>query len=79
MSSSSAKLGARYQVVIPKDIRQALHLQPGDYLEVTVRDGQVVMTPRSSAAKRLFGKHREVWAGVDAVNYVRQERSAWRD
>lgn len=73
------KVGGRYQVVVPKEIREALKLKPGDYLDVQVIDGMVVMVPQPSYTSRLFGKHRDVWQGEDAVDYVRRERESWRD
>jgi AbrB family looped-hinge helix DNA binding protein len=74
-----SKVGGRYQVVVPKEIREALNLKPGDYLEVKLVDGAVVMIPQDSYTSRLFGKHQEVWQGEDAVAYVRRERESWRD
>ena len=73
------RVNKRYQVVITKEIREELNLKPGDYLEVKVVDGAVVMVPQTSYTSRLFGKHREVWQGEDAVAYVRRERESWRD
>lgn len=74
-----AKLGGRYQIVVPKDVRDALQLKPGDRLEVQVENGKVVMIPQVSHTSRLFGKHRELWQNTDAVDYVRNERDSWRD
>lgn len=76
---SMSKVGGRYQVVVPKEIREALNLKPGDYLEVTIVDGAVVMVPQVSHTLRLFGKHQDVWQGEDAVAHVRRERESWRD
>lgn len=73
------KVDKHYQVVIPKQIREALSLNPGDYLEVKVVDGAVVMVPQTSYTSRLFGKHQEVWQEEDAVVYVRRDRDSWRD
>lgn len=73
------KVDKRYQVAIPKQIREALILKPGDYLEVKVVDGAVVMVPQASYTARLFGKHQEVWQEEDAVVYVRRERESCRD
>lgn len=43
-------VGRRFQVVIPKEIRERLGLRPGDKLEVRIDAGQIVMyiLPRSS-------------------------------
>lgn len=78
-SVSKTKIGERYQVVVPKEIREAFNLKPGDYLEVKIVDGAVVMIPQTSYTSRFFGKHQEVWQGEDAVAYVRRERELWRD
>lgn len=75
----SAKLGDRYQIVIPKLVREALHLKAGDRLEIKIVDGTVVMVPQSSQTAKLFGKHREVWAEENAIDYVRNQRASWRD
>ena len=74
-----AKLGERYQIVVPKDVRESLKLKPGDRLEVRVEDGKVVMIPQLRYTSRLFGKHRTIWQDTDAVAYVRSERESWRD
>lgn len=41
-----SRLGQRRQVVIPKNICDALGLEIGDYLEVTRMKGTVVITPK---------------------------------
>ncbi|HEX7003121.1 MAG TPA: AbrB/MazE/SpoVT family DNA-binding domain-containing protein [Trueperaceae bacterium] len=76
---TSVKLGERYQVVVPKDARRALRLSPGDRLEVTVVGDTVVMRRQESATSRLFGQDEDVWQEVDVLDYVRGERTTWRD
>jgi len=41
-----SKITRNYQVSIPKDVRDALGLQEGDYVEVEERDGEIVMVPK---------------------------------
>jgi AbrB family looped-hinge helix DNA binding protein len=74
-----AKLGERFQVVIPKSVREGLSLKAGDRLEIQVVDGKVIMTPQLSYTDQLFGKYQEVWSDTDAVEYVRNVRESWRD
>jgi len=76
---SVTKVGEDHQIVMPKEIREALNLKPGDYLEIKVVDGAIMMVPQASYTSRLFGKHQSVWQGEDAVAYVRRERESWRD
>jgi AbrB family looped-hinge helix DNA binding protein len=40
------KVTRNYQVSIPKEIRDRLRIEEGDYIEVSERDGEIVMTPK---------------------------------
>ena len=73
-----AQLGEEYQVIIPHDVREALPLKPGDRLELKVENGRVIMILQASHTSRLFGKHRQLWQNMDAVEYIRSERESWR-
>lgn len=73
------RLSTKYQIVIPREVRQQLGLAAGDGLLVEVRGNTIVLVPRPrSYAKRLRGLHKEVWRNVDAAAYVREERKGWR-
>ena len=50
---AAVKIGVSRQVVIPKKIHDTLGLAPGDYLEVEVERGKVVMTPKALVDKPL--------------------------
>jgi len=43
---TASKLGQRRQVVIPREICEQLGLQVGDFVEVNLRGGVVVVTPK---------------------------------
>lgn len=47
------KIGASRQVVIPKKIHDRLGLTPGDYLEVELHGGRVVLTPKTFVDKQI--------------------------
>ncbi len=73
------EVGRKHQVVIPEGVRHRLKLRPGSQLVVEIRDGYLALIPESDdPAARLRGLHREVWEGVEATDYVRGEREAWR-
>ncbi|MGK7903852.1 MAG: AbrB/MazE/SpoVT family DNA-binding domain-containing protein [Hormoscilla sp.] len=78
-----AKVDEKYQITLPLDVREHLGLKTGDTLDVKIIDGALVMIPLSvptlSHTDRLYGKHRELWSGEDAVAYIRKERESWRD
>lgn len=42
-----SKLGQRRQVVIPKEICEQLGLREGDFVEVTINKGAVVIRPKT--------------------------------
>ncbi len=39
------------RVALPHSVRSKLRLRPGDPLEVTVRDGRIILTPRTRRGK----------------------------
>lgn len=43
----AVRIGRGRQVVIPKKIHDVLELKPGDFLDVELKDNQVVFTPKS--------------------------------
>lgn len=51
-----ATLTSKGQLVIPKDIREYLHLQPGDRLDFVIQDdGEVVLRPAVADVRELKG------------------------
>jgi AbrB family looped-hinge helix DNA binding protein len=73
-----AKVSSKYQIVIPKKVRETLGLQPGDRLLIATEGDKAVMRlcPRSYA-EHMRGLHKEVWQGIDATKYVSEERKSW--
>jgi AbrB family looped-hinge helix DNA binding protein len=45
-SATVSRIGQRRQVVIPKRVFEALQLQEGDFVEVTVERGRLAMRPK---------------------------------
>ena len=74
----SVKVSSRYQIVVPRIVRERLNIKSGDRLLVDVQDGLLILLPQpQDYAARLAGLHREVWAGVDITAYLDEERDAW--
>ncbi len=48
---SAVKIGASRQVIIPKKVYEMLGLSTGDYLDVTVKDGSLLMSPKTLVDK----------------------------
>ncbi|MBI4770185.1 MAG: AbrB/MazE/SpoVT family DNA-binding domain-containing protein [Chloroflexi bacterium] len=79
MATITARISSKNQIVLPREVRQVLRVEPGDSLVFVVRNGGVVVLPRPrnfTAAMR--GLHRELWAGLDASEWLREERAEWQ-
>jgi len=50
---SAVKIGASRQVIIPKKVYEELGLAAGDYLDVTVQDGSLLMSPKTLVDKPM--------------------------
>jgi AbrB family looped-hinge helix DNA binding protein len=46
-----ATISSKYQVVIPKPIRDRLHLKPGQKLTVIEKDNMLILIPSASLAQ----------------------------
>ncbi len=55
MIRKEVELGANARVVIPLEVRQALHCQTGDKIIFLVTDAGVQLTTRQALAERLHG------------------------
>jgi len=76
--SESVRLSSKYQVVIPKGIRERLKLEKGDELTVGLQGENIVMRVRpESFAGYTLGLHEDIWRDVDPTEYVEGERSRW--
>ena len=78
MVAISAQVSDKYQVVIPREVRQKLNLQPRDTLLFLIDGDTVIIRPRpNSFTATLRGLHQQVWADVDVDEWLNQERSTW--
>ena len=76
MQAITARMSAKYQVVIPKPVREALHLRPQDVLLFLLDGDTVVLRPQpASFTEALCGLHKELWPDPDT--WLEEERSTW--
>lgn len=69
---ATVKIGVSRQVVIPKKIHDRLGLAPGDYLEVELDRGKVVMTPKALVEKRFKRAiEKRLAEGLDDIRHGR--------
>ena len=72
---TEATIGARYQVVIPKNERRRLGLKPGSKVDVHAEKDRIVIYPVGSQNWRGIGK--DIAVGADASDYVKRLREEW--
>lgn len=72
---TSATVGKRYQVVIPRAERRRLGLRPLSKVNIEARDGCLVVYPVTSRGLRGLGA--ELADGTDATDYVCRLRAEW--
>jgi antitoxin PrlF len=68
-----ATMGERGQITIPKDVRDRLHLRPGQRLEVSEERGRVILVKAldDAALQRAFGTLRLPGSVDDIVDEMR--------
>lgn len=77
MQPISAKVSTKYQIVIPKEVRETLDLHPRDTLLFLIDGDAVYMRPQpASFTATLRGLHRHVWPD-NADAWLDEERDAW--
>lgn len=68
----------KYQVVIPKAVREKLDIQKGQKLIAYIIDSCLILSPSSSSyTQKLAGLGQKLWAKIDPIEYVRKERQEW--
>lgn len=80
MNTISSQVSDKYQVVIPKEVRQILNIQPKDTLLFLIDGNTVLIRPKpASFTEALRGLHSHVWSslGQSTEEWFEQERSSW--
>jgi len=77
MVAIAAQMSDKYQVVIPREVRQKLNLQPRDTLLFLI-DGEtvVIRAKPASFTTTLRGLHADVWP-ADLEQWLDEERATW--
>lgn len=76
---STTKVSDKYQIVIPKSIREKLNLKQGQYLSVFVLDNGVYLSPKQNLKwpDDYIGSEKDFWSKIDVAQYLRGERNSW--
>ena len=63
MATITAKVGPKYQLVIPKQLRAAANLKIGDFLKAELRGDGILLTPVDLLERDLAAAEADVKAG----------------
>lgn len=76
--ANRVRVSSKNQIAVPSEVRKTLGIKSGDSLLFEVR-GHYAIIRREPAdhCSQLKGLHKEIWEGVDADRYTREEREAW--
>ena len=72
---TTATVGSRYQIVIPRCERERVGLRPAEKVQVHAENGCLVVVPPRKRGWRGIGK--ALADGSDATDYIRRLRSEW--
>jgi len=73
------KISSKYQIVIPREVREKLNLKAGDKLIIETNNKKIIIYPQpKNYAKYALGLGKEIWKGIDATEYVRKEKETWK-
>ncbi len=77
--AKTVKLGRKGQLVLPKEIRDAMKLEEGDRLLVSLEEGRVILASPEEYAQATKGLLRGTWGKTaeEIAGYLQRERSAW--
>ncbi len=75
----SVRLSKKGQLVIPKEIRQALGVEEGDELLMTLEEGRVILTRPEQYARATRGILKGTWGKTHqaVARYLNKERQSW--
>jgi AbrB family looped-hinge helix DNA binding protein len=77
MEAIVTRVSPKYQIVIPRAVREALQLHPDDTLLFLISGGSVILRTRpASFTEAMRGLHKEIWP-ADTEDWLEKERASW--
>ena len=75
----SSRLTSKCQVTVPKEVRKALRLSPGNLVHFAIEGGKAILRPApESHARALRGLGREAWGRLGGADrFLQRERDSW--
>lgn len=73
------KVGPKYQVVIPQDIRRKVPIFPKNEVLIEEINGIIIILPKpESFTEFMLGQGKDAWKGIDPKAHVKKERASWK-
>jgi AbrB family looped-hinge helix DNA binding protein len=77
MEAIAVRVSEKYQIVIPRVVRETLQLRPDDTLIFLVSGDSVTLRNRpASFTEAMRGLHKEIWP-ADTADWLEKERATW--
>ena len=75
----SVRISKKGQFVIPKEMREALGVNEGEDILVTLEEGRVILTRPQEYARKTRGLLKGTWGKTakEVDRYLGKERRAW--
>lgn len=73
MKTATSKVSSKYQIVIPKQIRNGLNVKPGQRVYLSSNKANEITVKTDSQIARLQGKYAGLW-GPDPLAYQKEIR-----
>jgi AbrB family looped-hinge helix DNA binding protein len=61
---NSVRVSPKYQIVIPKQIRESMHIEPGETMQVFELEGRIEVVPVRSV-RSLRGRYKGIDTSVE--------------
>ena len=71
---ADATLSSKYQITIPREMRRALGLKPGDKLLVVVLGDSMIVLQEAQVLRRCITG---IGKGLYPADYLKKERESW--
>lgn len=79
-TTKSVRLSRKGQLVIPKEMREALGMKEGDEVLIVLEDGRMLVTTPREYARATRGSLKGTWgrSRKEIDDYLERERRSWR-
>jgi AbrB family looped-hinge helix DNA binding protein len=72
------KMSSKFQIVIPKEARQRVHLKAGDKLVIEGMGDKIVLWKQpKDYTEHMAGLHKNIWQNENIDKYLEDIRSGW--